>query len=78
MTLPLGHETTHAVTKDSNIHYTVYNPDTEWALCNCEWAQHRNQVKTLIMKGVVEHRAVQTYNTQVGTQQGGLNCQVRT
>ncbi|CAM6085123.1 unnamed protein product [Calypogeia fissa] len=82
VTLPLGHETTHAATvlspEDSNIHYTVYNPDTEWALCNCEWARHGNmckhQVKILIMKGVIGHRAVQTYNTRVGAQQGGLNC----
>jgi hypothetical protein len=45
---PLPHET-HAATvlspEDPNVRYTVYNPDTEWALCNCEWAQHGNMCK---------------------------------
>lgn len=48
VTLPLEHET-HAATvvshEDSSVHYTVYNPDTEWALCNCDWAQHGNMCK---------------------------------
>jgi hypothetical protein len=32
------------------------------------------QVKLLIMKGVIGGRAVQTYGSRVGAQQGGLNC----
>ncbi|BBN19715.1 hypothetical protein MPTK1_8g13000 [Marchantia polymorpha subsp. ruderalis] len=81
VSVPLEHEKVAATvisTKDPSVRYTVYNPDTEWACCDCEWARRGNmckhQVKLLIMKGVIGGRAVQTYGSRIGAQQGVLNC----
>ncbi|KAL3699403.1 hypothetical protein R1sor_017425 [Riccia sorocarpa] len=80
VTFSLEHENITATvisTRDPSVRYTVYNSDTEWACCDCEWARRGNmckhQVKLLIMKGVIGGGAVQTYASRVGAQHGAGN-----
>ena len=80
VTLPVEEGDTAMVTSTSHPHmrYTVYNPGSEWGVCNCIWAQRGNMckhhVKVVMMMNpdIAEGTIARYCGRMAGNANGGL------
>ena len=66
--------------KRAHIRYAVYNPDTEWAVCECVWAQkgnlckHQLKVLRIMRPDLADGTIVKVCGTLYGTKLGGVSA----
>ena len=65
-------------TEHRHLRYTVHNPDSEWGVCNCVWAQRGNMCKhhvkvlTMMNPDLAEGTIARYCGRMAGTVNGGL------